>query len=177
MRPEADDDEQFVVELCRRLEIPCRVGQADVAALAKEQGDGREAAAREARYAYLLELAHDIGARYVATAHTADDQVETILHRIVRGTGLRGLAGMTRVRPLSPHVALVRPLLSVSRDEVEVYLRWLGQDWRDDATNQEREYTRNRIRHELLPLLAAEYNPQISAALTRLGSWPARRSW
>jgi tRNA(Ile)-lysidine synthase len=104
----------------------------------------------------------------VATGHTADDQAETVLHRLLRGTGLRGLGGIPARRPLVPGVALLRPLLGARRDEVLAFLRAAGADFREDASNADLRFTRNRIRHELLPLLAAQYNAGIVPALCRL---------
>jgi len=164
---ESDHDEAFVVELAGQLGIACEVGRAEPSA---PSGDGIEADARRQRYDFLQATAERLGARYVATAHTADDQAETILHRIVRGTGLSGLAGIRRARPLGPAVALVRPLLDVSRAEVLDYLGSLGQTFREDATNQQTQFTRNLLRHELLPLLARQYNPRVADALRRLGT-------
>ena len=105
----------------------------------------------------------------MAVGHTRDDQAETILHRIVRGTGPRGLAGMPAWRPLSEEVVLLRPLLKVARAAIRDYLVALGQPYRDDATNADLSRTRARIRHDLLPKLAAEYNPKVANALVRLG--------
>lgn len=165
---QSDADEAFVRELCGRLGVGCEVGRTEVARLAKQQGDGLEAAGRVARYRFLAEAAGRIGARFVATAHTADDQAETILHRIVRGTGLRGLSGIRRVRPLGPAV-LIRPLLQFRRAELRAYLHELKQPYRDDVSNADLRLTRNRIRHELLPRLAADFNPRVVEALLRLG--------
>ena len=165
---ESDADQQWLERLCHQLGTPLEVGRADPAALAAEQGDGWEAAARRARYDFLDLTAQRIGARWLAVAHTADDQVETALHRVLRGTGLAGLAGMPRTRPLSPTVTLVRPLLDVRRTEVLEYLAAIGQGFRLDSTNDDRRFTRNRLRHELLPLLRADYNAQTDEALTRL---------
>ena len=133
------------------------------------RGDGLEAAARRARYAFLTEAAEQLGARYLAIAHTADDQAETILHRILRGTGPAGLAGMPRVRMLGRAVSLVRPLLAIRRQELRDYLQALGQDWREDATNAQTDATRNWIRHEMLPAAAERVNPGVVEALVRLG--------
>ena len=113
-------------------------------------------------------MAGRVGARFVVTAHTADDQAETILHRILRGTGLRGLSGMSRARRLGP-ATLLRPLLGIGRAELAAYLRDRQQPFRTDASNRDVRFTRNRIRNELLPLLAARYNPTIVDALLRLG--------
>lgn len=169
LRADAAADAEFVAELAGRLGLPCEIGEADTAAAARAAGDGIEAAARSERYRFLQSAAERIGARYVATAHTADDQAETILHRIVRGTGVGGLAGMPRVRKLSDAVTLIRPMLGLHRDEVLAYLAHLGQPFREDPTNASHAYTRNRIRHGLLPLLKSEYNQDVVAALLRLG--------
>jgi tRNA(Ile)-lysidine synthase len=155
------------VELCRRLGIACVVDTWQRAGLEPPRAD--ESSARQARYRFLRQAAEGSGARYVATAHTADDQAETILHRIVRGAGLRGLAGIRQERPLSPTVRLVRPLLAFRRAELRAYLEGLGQPFRLDETNLDQRRTRNRLRHGLLPRLAAEYNPQVVSALVRLG--------
>lgn len=169
LRPAADDDERFVVQLCGELGIACETGRADVATTAQSLGDGVENAARQARYRFLQALAEQHGARLVATAHTADDQAETILHHIIRGTGLAGLAGMPRCRPLSPAVSLLRPLLSIRRREVLDYLKKIKQPYRDDESNEDRQFTRNRIRHELMPLLTEQYNVDAVNAILRLG--------
>ena len=150
------------------MELPCEIGRADVAALADCQGDGLEAAARTARYQFLRQTAQRLGARFVAAAHTADDQVETVLQRLLRGTGVAGLAGMPTSRPLSPAVQLVRPLLGVRRRDILRFLAQIGQDFRTDASNSDRRLTRNRIRHELLPILRADFNAHLDDAILRL---------
>jgi len=168
---ESDADETFVVELCRRCDVPCEVGRAAGGdSLSARGGEGLEAAARRVRYNFLRQTAARVGARYVVTAHTADDQVETILHRILRGTGIAGLAGMARCRPLGEATTLIRPLLGVRRAELIAYLEPLGQPYRTDSSNTDTRLTRNRLRHELLPQLAERYNPAIDEALLRLGS-------
>jgi tRNA(Ile)-lysidine synthase len=131
-----------------------------------------EADARRARYAWLIERAKSRGASAVAVGHTLDDQAETILHRIVRGSGLRGIAGMPKERWLctGPPILLVRPLLSVSREAIREHLAELGQEYRDDASNLDLSRTRARIRNDLLPRLADEYNPRVALALVRLGN-------
>ena len=166
---ESDADEAFVSDFCGGIDVPCEVGRAAPGQLAAAAQDGLEAAARQARYQFLQETAARLGARYVLTAHTADDQAETILHRILRGTGIAGLAGMQRVRPLGPAATLVRPLLEVRRGEVLAYLNQIGQAFRSDSTNEDRRFTRNRLRTELLPELAAHYSPSVVDALLRLG--------
>jgi tRNA(Ile)-lysidine synthase len=171
---DSDADEAFVRDLHARLVaagaagLELRSDRIDVAALARAQGANLEAAARRARYDWLARVAEETGCRQVATGHTADDQAETVLHRLLRGTGLRGLRGVAPRRPLRPGVEVIRPLLSVTRSEVLDYLRAEGQDWCRDSTNLDPAYTRNRIRHELLPHLAERYNPEIAAVLARL---------
>jgi tRNA(Ile)-lysidine synthase len=166
---EADDDQRFVVELCRRLELDCRTGDA-AQPPASGAPEGWEAAARDDRYEFLLRTAQALGARYVATGHTADDQAETVLHHVLRGTGLAGLAGMSRVRSLGPDVTLVRPILEIKREEVIAYLTAINQPYREDHTNADTRFTRNRIRHELVPLLAREYAPGVVDSLVRLAA-------
>ena len=175
LRPEADEDQEFVSDLAARLDLSSisfgqidSIEPIDVAGLAKLRGDGLEAAAREARYEFFQRTAERRGARYVVTGHTADDQVETVLFNILRGTGLAGLAGMSCARTLGPAVSLIRPLLNVRRTEVLRYLDEIGQLYRVDSTNASADFTRNRIRHELLPLLRDKYNSDIETALTQL---------
>lgn len=166
----ADADAAFVSKLACELGLPYEVGRAEPARVraALRGGIGIEESARNARYEFLQAAAGRYGARYVATAHTADDQAETVLHRIVRGTGLSGLSGMRRARPLMHGVSLIRPLLAVRRTELLGYLQRLGQPFCDDVTNRDLGFTRNRLRHELLPRLAADYNSQVVDALLRL---------
>ncbi len=168
LRGEAShEDAAFVAELSQRLAIPCEIGRPNKP-LRGGTGHVAEAVARRARYAFLEELAGRLGARFVATAHTADDQAETILHRILRGTGLAGLAGIPRTRPLGP-ATLIRPLLAVRRTQILNYLEAIGQDYRRDASNENLAYTRNRLRHELLPWAAEHVNPDAVEAVVRLG--------
>lgn len=164
----ADADAAWVDWLCGQLGVKCEVERADVAALADQQGDGWEAAARNARYDFLIRTAKRLGARFVATAHNSDDQVETVLHRILRGTGLTGLAGIPMTRAFSPIVVLVRPLLGVRHAEIVAYLTSLGQEFRCDASNEDRRITRNRLRHDLLPQLRELFNSDVDGALARL---------
>jgi tRNA(Ile)-lysidine synthase len=167
---EALADEQFVAALAAHLDLPYQVGRAAPAELQGAADDGLEAAARAARYDFLRATAEAMGARYLVTAHTADDQAETILHRVLRGTGLAGLSGIGRLRTLGPAVTAIRPLLGVRRAEVLAYLAAIDQSYRTDSSNAELRFTRNRIRHQLLPALAAEYSSGVIDALLRLGA-------
>ncbi len=159
-------DAAFVVELAESLDCPFDLGQWRPTRAGHFAAD-----ARRARYDWLIEVARRRGAGVVAVGQTRDDQAETILHRIVRGTGLRGLAGMPRRRRLAddPPIDLIRPMLDVSRDEIRAYLATNGQPFRDDATNADITRTRARIRHVLLPMLARDDNPDVAAAIVRLG--------
>jgi tRNA(Ile)-lysidine synthase len=161
--PDSDADAAFVASLFPAL--PHHVEAIDV----RSMGGNLEATAREVRYAFLARVAAATAAGWVATGHTADDQAETVLHRLIRGSGLRGLRGIAGARQLAPGVRLVRPLLTVSRDAVIAYLRAAGQPWREDETNRDPAFTRNRIRHELLPLLRT-FNPAIADVLGRLAA-------
>ena len=158
---ESDQDQQFVKDLASDLKLTCMVGTADEVASSEES-------ARRQRHAFLTVAAHSSGARYLVTAHTADDQAETVLHRIVRGTGVAGLAGIGRLRVISEQLTLIRPLLDVRREELRRYLQSLDQPWREDPSNDDCKYTRNRIRHELIPQLETSFNPEVIDAVLRL---------
>jgi tRNA(Ile)-lysidine synthase len=172
---ESDGDEAFVVALHQRLcaegaeQLECVCSRIDVAAAARQCGENLEATARQLRYDWLLLVAKERKLGWIATGHTATDQAETVLHRLLRGAGWQGLRGIAACRPLADGVELVRPLLTVGRPDVLAYLHELGQPYRHDSSNDDLGHTRNRIRHELLPLLARDYNPAIVAILGRLG--------
>jgi tRNA(Ile)-lysidine synthase len=175
---DSDADAAFVAELCDRLRtesplLQFRGERLDVAAHARAHHANLEAEARRLRYAWLAEAAVAHGCRHVATGHTADDQAETVLHHLLRGAGLAGLRGIARRRRLAEGVELVRPLLSVARSEILAFLNQLGQESRLDASNADRRFTRNRIRHELLPLLVRDYNPSVAPVLARLAEQSA----
>ena len=160
---EARQDAEFVQALCQALGVACHVGRADVPALAAAQGLSLETAARQARYAFLEEAMAHFGAQWAALAHHGDDQAETLLLHLFRGSGGRGLCGMEARR--GPYI---RPFLGLGRQALEEYLKGLGQPWRTDATNLSPDTgLRNRLRLELLPWLAAHVNPRVSSALCR----------
>ena len=157
---EADRDECFVRVLAEQLGLPCAVSRIDAAALALRDHISVEEAGRMARYAFFAQTAGEGGR--IATAHTLDDSIETVLMNLVRGTGLRGLCGIPRIRS-----NIVRPLLDCTRAEVEDYLGALGQPYCTDSTNLTDDYTRNRIRHDILPRLCA-LNPNFPGAMARM---------
>jgi len=163
------EDAAWLETTCARLDVRLIVGSKDVAAFAGSRSLGIEEASRQMRYDFLEQTAISKKCSHIAVAHTADDQIETILHHILRGTGIAGLRGMPASRSLDSGCVLIRPLLDCSREDVEIFLRELGQDNRDDATNRESDQTRNRIRNSLLPMLRRDYNPQVGEALCRLG--------
>jgi tRNA(Ile)-lysidine synthase len=177
--PESDADEDFVRGLYRRLreggvgglELCC--ARSDLAGRAHAEGGNLEAVARRVRYEWLTQVARQTAASWVATGHTADDQAETVLHRLLRGTGLQGLRGIAARRPLAAGIELVRPLLTVTRGEVLAYLETEVQAWCHDRSNDDPSFTRNQLRHHLLPLLAGQYNPSIASVLCRLAAQAA----
>lgn len=173
---ESDRDAAWVSLLCLSLNVPCQIGSESIRDLPELGQLGLEGTARLARRRFLQRAAAEHGCTCIAVAHTANDQAETILHHILRGTGLAGLRGMhsqeiTSAVDLSADTQrpLVRPMLQIERPLVERFLGELGQTYRTDSTNSDTTLTRNRIRHELLPLLERDFNPQIQSALLRLG--------
>ena len=158
---ESDEDENFVRALCQKHDVPLVVRGIDVGHIARERGLSLEEAGRECRYSFFKEVAADFGAKTVALAHHADDQAETVLMRLLRGSGGTGLRGML---PRSPDGCYVRPLLRVTRKEIEEYLANEGVRYRVDSSNSDIGFLRNRIRHELIPFLGG-YNPAIAERL------------
>ncbi|MGL5272358.1 MAG: tRNA lysidine(34) synthetase TilS [Phocaeicola sp.] len=158
---ESDADEQFVRTLCTQLEVPLEVVRFDTKLYAAQQRVSIEMAARELRYQWFEELRVKTGADAIAVAHHRDDSVETLLLNLIRGTGIHGLKGIS---PKNGYI--VRPLLEVSREEVVAYLAQLNQLYVTDSTNLQDEYTRNKIRLNLLPMLA-EFNPSINQTLAQ----------
>ncbi len=157
---ESDADEQFVKGVASHYGLPYEVRQVDVRSLAQRSRLSLEEAGRHARYAFFEELRQQHGAAAVAVAHHADDQAETLLLRLLRGAGT---AGLTAMSPNSG-LAIIRPLLGLHRNELHAHLACQGLTFREDSSNRDRSFLRNRVRHELLPLLAT-YNPAISARL------------
>jgi tRNA(Ile)-lysidine synthase len=161
---DSDADERFVADLASRHHLQFFTGRADVRQHASSHKLSLEHAARELRYKWLTDLAKQQRLDAVATAHNSDDQAETVLMKFLRGAGTRGLAGIHPILTRGS-IRIIRPLLETERSEVECYLHALNQPWREDHTNQDTQFTRNRIRHELLPLLERDYNPGIRRLL------------
>ena len=162
---ETKKDYEYVSSLSKKLDIPLIFKRIDVPAYAKEIGLSLEEAAREKRYEFLLKAAKDVGAKKIAMGHTLDDQAETVLMRLIRGSGLGGLRGIPPVRPIDG-AFIIRPLIEVWRKEVEEYLKGMDIEPRQDTTNLMHKFLRNRIRHELMILLE-KYNPNIKDVLAR----------
>ena len=169
---ESAAEAEWVSDWCAERGIVCHSGREDVAAFASAHKRGKQEAARMVRYAFLERTAAAIGADKIATGHTRDDQAETVLGNILRGTGTDGLRGIPERRGL-----IVRPLLGVSRAEIDAYCAAHSLSPRQDASNFSSDhYTRNRLRLELLPQLRREYNPRVDDALLRLSEIAARDS-
>jgi len=160
---DADQDALFVQRLAERLGLASVVKKVDVPAFSKKIRAGLEETARKVRYEFLESLAKDSGAARIAVAHTADDQAETVLLNIIRGAGLDGLSGMSAVRG-----KVIRPLIESFRTDVETYLCENQLEWRTDITNLSLDYTRNKIRLKLIPMLEAEFNPRVKDSLISL---------
>ena len=169
---EAAAEAQWVLDWCRERGIVCHVGEEDVAAFALARKQSIQEAARAVRYTFLERTAAAVGANKIATGHNQDDQVETVLGNILRGTGTDGLRGIPERRGL-----IIRPMLGISRAEIDAYCAAHGLSPRQDPSNlSSGHYTRNRIRLELLPLLRHEYNPRVDDALLRLSEIAGRDS-
>jgi len=162
---ESDEDERFVKKLAQDLRLAFYTRSFDVTGIARKKKLSIEEAAREVRYQYLDKLAQRLKATKIALGHNADDQAETVLMRLIRGTGALGLTGMSIVRG-----KIIRPLLQIKREEIEGFLKEQNLDFRIDSSNLRQDYLRNRIRLELLPHLKRNYNPKIIDTLNRTAS-------
>ncbi len=168
---EADADAAFVQSAAAALNLPCTVERVDVSETARGARQSIEEAARRCRYAFYERVCAEVpSAGAVAVGHTADDNAETVLHRVIRGTGWRGLGGIPRRRSIreGSAVEVVRPILRFTRKELREFLDGLGVGFRQDRTNESTEPLRNRIRNIVLPLLREQLNPQVDGALLRL---------
>ena len=166
LRAEADDDEAFCHELADALQLPFVAGRIDVASRAKTAGRSIEDEARRARYAFLCEQAARHVCDRIAVGHTMDDQAETFMMRLARGSGVRGLSSVYPVVK-KENADIIRPLIDVRRHEILAYLEERGLSYREDASNLDRRFTRNRLRHDVLPYMAGELNPKLVETLAR----------
>ncbi len=164
LRPEADDDAQWCMSFCEALGVACVVESRDVGALADSSNIGVEEAGRNARYALYQKVKADTGADYIALGHQLDDLSEDVVMRLIRGTGWPGLSGMTGY---DPQRTLIRPLLMIPKSTLVAFVTKIGVVWREDVSNDELNWTRNRVRNELLPLIQKE-NPNFWQSVSRL---------
>ena len=174
---ESEEDERFVAQLAREHRLEFHTASADVKAEASTEGTSIEATARELRYGFFQQLIDPEDNKQsrldkIATGHTLDDQAETVLMRIIRGAGMRGLGGIYPVVDLDDGAEVIgeviRPLLETRHRELKEYLRQIGQPWREDSSNRDPRFTRNRVRQVLLPLLERDFNPSVSRGLSDL---------
>lgn len=156
-------DEVFTGKLAQQFGIPITTTRVDVPCIMRETGMGEEEAAREARYKVFQETCTNLGASKIAVGHTADDRAESVLLNIIRGAGTAGLGSIRPIRG-----SIVRPLIETTRDDVMAYIEEHGLPFRIDETNADIRYARNRVRHELIPLLKEHFNPRVIDSLTRL---------
>jgi len=163
---ESNADQQFVENLCIALDIPLHLHQANIPARVAETKETIEEAARNARYDFFNTLLASGHADSILTAHTLDDQAETVLMKLLRGAWTEGLSAIHPVITL-PKGKILRPFLNTRRVDIEAFLKSTNQPWREDSTNTDTAFTRNKIRHELLPQLRA-YNPNLDQTLANL---------
>jgi len=169
LRKGADADQRFVETVCRRKQIPCHSVRVRIPL---RQGDSLEQAARRKRFDALIRLARRCEADAIALGHHQDDLTETVLMRILRGSGLQGLQAILPKRTMEKTV-FIRPLLETTRAEIEAFLKNKKIHFRTDPTNSDTKFLRNKVRRKLLPLLQKEYNPQIVAVLAGLAETAA----
>lgn len=164
---ESDSDANWVEDLCETLRVKLLVEKASQCK--NSDSIKSEESARSMRYKFLTRCAKEKNCSAIFFAHHQNDQVETILHHIIRGTGLRGLRGIPSRRMLDSEIELFRPMLSIRKDEILEYLESVGQNFREDSTNAFSDFTRNKLRNELIPLLKSEFNPSFEDAILGLG--------
>ena len=171
---EADRDEFFVRKLCERLQVPLNVVREDVGGYAKVHGLSEEESGRILRYQWLEKTAEKFGCRRIATAHHKDDQTETVLMNLFRGSGLRGFGGIRPVRKLSEDLTLIRPLLDRSRQEIETYLIEEKEEWCEDSTNKELIYARNKVRNGLIPWIRENMNERAEEHILKTAAFASQ---
>lgn len=164
IRTEAEEETKYVENFCKKNEIECFIKREKVEELAKEQKIGTEEAGRKLRYSFFEEIAKKVNANKIATAHTANDNAETILMNLIRGTGTSGLKGIEAKRENK----YIRPLIECTRQEIEKYCDQNKLEPKQDKSNNENIYTRNKVRNILLPLIEKEFNPNIVSSLNRM---------
>ncbi len=170
IRKEADEETKYVEEYCLKREIPCFIKRAKIEKMAKDQKLGTEEMGRKVRYDFFEETAKNIGANKIATAHNLNDNAETVLMNILRGTAISGLKGIELIRKSNENLYYIRPLRECLRDEIETYCNEQNLKPKIDKSNLENIYTRNKIRNELIPYIKKEFNPNIISSINRLSN-------
>ena len=166
IRKEASLDEQYVTQMCKMYDIPCYIKHESVKQKAIQEKMGLEEMGRKVRYEFFLDIKNKIGANKIATAHTKNDSVETVIMNVLRGTGLSGLKGIEAKRENT----YIRPLIECERSEIEEYCHQKELNPKIDQTNFNNTYTRNRIRNNLIPYLKKEFNPNLIESITRMSN-------
>ncbi len=164
---ESNEDERFVKFLGKKYDLVTHCSSLNVISFSKKYKQSIELSARTLRYRFFERVAKEQSVPFILTAHTKDDSVETMLFNLLRGTGLRGITGIPRKRELDVNINVVRPILSISREEITTYANERQLEWREDSSNSNLTYTRNKIRHTLLPFLKEQFNPSILDTLFR----------
>lgn len=166
LREEADSETKYVQDFCEKIKVECYIKKIDIEKKAKVQKISTELAGRNARYAFFEEIAQKVGANKIATAHNANDNAETVLMNVMRGSGISGLKGIEKIR----EGKFVRPIIECTRKEIEAYCEKNELNPKYDKTNTENIYTRNKIRNLLIPYIQKEFNPNIIESLNRLST-------
>lgn len=170
LREEADEETQYVQEFCKSLGVDCYIKKVDVEKVAINEKISTELAGRKERYDFFEEVAQKVGANKIATAHNANDNAETVLMNLMRGSGVSGLKGIEKIR----EEKYIRPIIECTRKEIEEYAQENKLNPKYDKTNAENIYTRNKIRNELIPYIEKEFNPNIVEGLNRLSTIAAK---
>lgn len=174
LREEAEEETKYVQEFCDKIDVPCFVKYADITKLSQEEKLGTEEMGRKIRYEFFEEVAKQIEANKIATAHNSNDNAETVLMNLLRGSGISGLKGIAikLERNISQEktkkLEFIRPILECDREEIEAYCAEKGLNPKIDRTNLENDYTRNKIRNQLIPYLQKDFNPNVVQSLSRL---------
>ena len=171
IRQNAIIDEQYVENYCKKHAIPVYISRITIEEKAKQEKIGTEEAGRIARYKFFYEIAKQTGATKIATAHNANDNAETVIMNILRGTSINGLKGIEEKRDM-----LIRPLITITREEIEEYCKEQNLEPRQDESNKQLIYTRNKVRNQVIPYIKKEFNPNIIEAINRLSQIAAEES-
>ncbi len=167
LRPEAEEETKYVQEFCQKIEVPCFIKYANITKMSQEEKLGKEEMGRKVRYEFFEEVAIKTNANKITTAHNSNDNAETVLMNLLRGSGISGLKGI-EIKVKKGNLEYIRPILECERIEIENYCKEKELDPKMDKTNLDNIYTRNKIRNQLIPYLQKEFNPNIIQGLNRL---------